>query len=55
MQACRGRDAQHIRVYAEYLEAVGATAAEEMDYYAVSIVGPRNRGDRMVGRLPLVP
>lgn len=44
--------AQHTRVYDEYLDAVDATPADEVNYYAVSIVGPRNRVDRMVDGLP---
>ncbi|WP_113704348.1 DUF2000 domain-containing protein [Nonomuraea lactucae] len=47
--------AQHTRVYAEYLETVSKTAADDIEYYAVSIVGPRNRVDKIVGRLPLLP
>lgn len=47
--------AQHTRVYAEYLDTVKGTAAEEMAYSAVSIVGPRNKVDKLVGRLPLMP
>ncbi|MFD3456154.1 DUF2000 domain-containing protein [Streptomyces sp. NPDC058691] len=46
--------AQHTRVYADYLAALGKTAAEDVGYHAVSIVGPRNRVDRIVGRLPLM-
>jgi uncharacterized protein DUF2000 len=45
--------AQHTRVYAEYLAAV--KEATELDYYAVSIVGPRNPVDKIVGRLALLP
>ncbi|MGP3918449.1 DUF2000 domain-containing protein [Nonomuraea sp. 10N515B] len=47
--------AQHTRVYADYLATVKETRAEDIDYYAVSIVGPRNRVDKIVGRLPLMP
>ncbi|MGA7207031.1 MAG: DUF2000 family protein [Specibacter sp.] len=47
--------AQQTRVYDEYLTAVSETAAEDIDYYAVSLVGPRNRVDRIIGRLPLLP
>jgi hypothetical protein len=46
--------AQHTRVYDEYLESVNATTADGISYYAVSIVGPRNRVDKIVGRLPLL-
>lgn len=47
--------AQQTRVYDEYLASVAETAAADIEYYAVSIVGPRNRVDRIVGRLPLLP
>jgi hypothetical protein len=47
--------AQHTRVYRDYLTAVGQTRSADLDYYAVSIVGPRNPVDKMVGRLPLMP
>ncbi len=46
--------AQHTRVYTEYLEAVGGADAAGLDYYAVSIVGPRNPVDKLVGKLPLL-
>jgi hypothetical protein len=44
--------AQQTRVYAEYLAAV--KEATELDYYAVSIVGPRNPLDKIVGKLALL-
>lgn len=47
--------AQQTRVYDEYLAAVAETPPAEIEYYAVSIVGPRNRVDKIVGRLPLMP
>ncbi|RJL23032.1 DUF2000 domain-containing protein [Bailinhaonella thermotolerans] len=47
--------AQHTRVYADYLAAMKETAPEDVAYYAVSVVGPRNRVDKIVGRLPLLP
>jgi hypothetical protein len=47
--------AQNTRVYDEYLQQVAETPSAELEYYAVSIVGPRNRVDRLVGRLPLLP
>ena len=47
--------AQHTRVYSEYLDTVSQSAAAEIDYYAVSIVGPRNSVDKIVGKLPLLP
>ncbi|WP_261165849.1 DUF2000 domain-containing protein [Microbacterium sp. Marseille-Q6965] len=45
--------AQETRVYDEYLAALSETPAEEVAYLAVSLVGPRNRIDRLVGRLPM--
>ncbi|MEV4570176.1 DUF2000 domain-containing protein [Nonomuraea sp. NPDC049419] len=47
--------AQHTRVYADYLATVKETAPEDIEYYAVSVVGPRNKVDKIVGRLPLLP
>ena len=47
--------AQRTRVYTEYLGAVGETRADDLDYQAVSIVGPRNPVDKIVGKLPLMP
>lgn len=47
--------AQQTRVYTEYLAAVGEASAEDIDYYAVSIVGPRNPLDKIVGKLALLP
>lgn len=46
---------QHTRVYREYLESLGRTGADEIDYFAVSIVGPRNPVDKIVGKLHLLP
>jgi hypothetical protein len=46
--------AQQTRVYDEYLEVLGATPAEEIEYYAVSVVGPRNRVAKLVKGLPLL-
>lgn len=46
-------DAQLTRVYDEYLAVMSGKPAEQIDYGAVGIVGPRNRLDRIVGRLPL--
>jgi Spy/CpxP family protein refolding chaperone len=45
--------AQQTRVYDEYLQELGAAA--QIDYYAVSLVGPRNRIDKYVKRLSLLP
>ena len=46
--------AQTTRVYSEYLGALGASAPDEIEHYAVSVIGPRNRVDRLVGRLSLL-
>lgn len=45
---------QSTRVYREYLDQVAATTGEDLRYLAVSVVGPRNRVDKLVGRLPLL-
>ena len=34
---------------------ISSTGAEELTYYALSIVGPRNRVDKIVGKLALMP
>ncbi|MFF1695695.1 DUF2000 domain-containing protein [Streptomyces sp. NPDC058257] len=47
--------AQSTRVYSDFVAAVGETRTEDMDYCAVSIVGPRNPVDKIVGKLPLMP
>ena len=47
--------AQHTRVYADYLAMLEEAPADRIDYYAVSIVGPRKRVDKIVGKLPLMP
>jgi Protein of unknown function (DUF2000) len=46
--------AQETRVYDEYLDAVSNAPADAIDYAAISLVGPRNRVDRITGRLPLM-
>lgn len=46
--------AQSTRVYDEYLDAVAATPTDALPLSAVSVVGPRNRVDKIVGRLPLL-
>ena len=46
--------AQATRVYDEYLAVMASTPAVEVAPLAVSIVGPRNRVDRIVGRLSLL-
>lgn len=54
---CRrhARRRQHTRVYADYLATLEEAPADGIDYYAVSIVGPRKRVDKIVGKLPLMP
>ncbi|CAA9386998.1 MAG: hypothetical protein AVDCRST_MAG35-184, partial [uncultured Quadrisphaera sp.] len=47
--------AQATRVYREYLDEVAGTPEQALSHLAVSIVGPRNRVDKIVGRLPLLP
>jgi hypothetical protein len=47
--------AQQTRVYADYLASVKETPGEEIEYYAVSVVGPRKQVDKIVGKLPLMP
>ncbi|MEU7937567.1 DUF2000 domain-containing protein [Microbispora bryophytorum] len=47
--------AQRTRVYADYLATMKETAADDVEYYAVGVVGPRNRVDKIVGKLPLMP
>lgn len=47
--------AQNTRLYSEFIAAVAKAQTEDMDYCAVSIVGPRNRVDKIVGKLPLMP
>ncbi len=46
--------AQATRVYDEYLAVMASTPAVDIAPLAVSMVGPRNRIDRIVGRLPLL-
>ncbi len=45
---------QATRVYDEYLRQVGETAAAALAYHAISLVGPRNRIDKLVHRLGLL-
>lgn len=46
--------AQTARVYDAYLGELAGTKGEDLDYLAVSLVGPRKRIDKLVGRLPLL-
>lgn len=45
--------AQTHRVYDGYLDELESTAPEDLAISAVSIVGPRNRVEKMVKKLPL--
>ncbi|WP_461013796.1 DUF2000 domain-containing protein [Streptomyces daliensis] len=47
--------AQSTRVYNDFADEVGKSRTEDLDYCAISIVGPRNRVDKIVGKLPLMP
>jgi len=46
--------AQATRVYDEYRRQVAGTRTAELAYHAVSLVGPRNRVDKLVHRLGLL-
>lgn len=46
--------AQATRVYDDYLSALAGTGADDIAYHAVSVVGPRNKVDKLTGRLPLL-
>ncbi|GIG38087.1 DUF2000 domain-containing protein [Cellulomonas pakistanensis] len=46
--------AQEIRVYTEYVDAMAGRPGDALDYLAVSLVGPKNRVDRLVGKLRLL-
>ncbi len=46
--------AQTTRVYDEFLRRVGETDAGDLDYHALSLVGPRNRIDKLVHGLALL-
>jgi hypothetical protein len=45
--------AQQTRVYDEFLDQL--SAVDEPAYCAISIVGPRNRIDKLVAKLNLLP
>ncbi|MFB2580833.1 DUF2000 domain-containing protein [Herbiconiux sp. P15] len=47
--------AQEIRVYDEYVAAITGAAPDEVQYLAVSLVGPKNRIAKLVDGLPLMP
>jgi len=46
--------AQHTRVYADYLHAVSRTRTADLSYYAVSLFGPRSVVDRITKGLSLL-
>lgn len=46
--------AQHVRVYDGYLERLAKTEVDDLSYIAVSLIGPRNVVDKLVGKLPLL-
>ncbi|MFG2827017.1 DUF2000 domain-containing protein [Streptomyces sp. NPDC048434] len=46
--------AQTARVYDQYLEQLAGTKADDLTYCAVSLIGPRNRIDKLVGKLSLL-
>jgi hypothetical protein len=45
--------AQQVRVYDEYLQGL-RDAGQALDYAAIGLVGPRNRIDKLVRKLPLL-
>jgi hypothetical protein len=45
--------AQHTRVYDEYLQQLTTSAAGEITYYAVSVIGPRKRVAKLVHGMEL--
>lgn len=47
--------AQETRIYDEYLATLAKSYADELDFGAVSLVGPRKVVDRIVGGLKLLP
>jgi hypothetical protein len=48
------RAAQTSRVYDEYLASLAETGEDALGYHAVSLAGPRNKIDKLVGKLPLL-
>ncbi|GGR49103.1 hypothetical protein J2S40_000263 [Nocardioides luteus] len=47
--------AQHTRVYDDYLFAVGSSRGADLTYYAISLLGPRRTIDKLVKGLKLLP
>ncbi|RCV60343.1 DUF2000 domain-containing protein [Marinitenerispora sediminis] len=48
------RMAQTSRVYEGYLETLAGADPAEIEYSGISVLGPRNKVDKIVGRLPLL-
>lgn len=46
--------AQAVRVYDDYLSALESTLPTNIHYQAISLVGPRNPVNKLIGRLPLL-
>jgi hypothetical protein len=46
--------AQATRIYDDYVEALARTPVEKLALLAVSVIGPRNRVAKLVGRLELL-
>ncbi len=49
------RSAQTNRVYSAYLQELAATDTADLELHALSLLGPRNRIDRLTKRLDLLP
>ncbi|HVV10907.1 DUF2000 domain-containing protein [Amycolatopsis sp.] len=48
------KHAQASRSYEEYRAGVGETEEADLAYYAIGLLGPRNKIDKLVGGLPLL-
>jgi hypothetical protein len=46
--------AQRASAYADYLDALADARADEIIYYAVSVLGPKKSVNRLIGQLPLL-
>ncbi|MFD0656256.1 DUF2000 domain-containing protein [Thermocatellispora tengchongensis] len=46
--------AQRAGVYLDYLAELGRSRGDDLDYYAIGILGPRSAVDRLTARLPLL-
>ena len=47
--------AQTNRVYADHLSDLAGTSTDHLDLRAVSVLGPKNKVDRLTKRLGLLP